>query len=80
MLVLALLAGFLGGMGASRLFTRPVFAEKKTEAAKVIEAQEFRLVDKEGRTGARLTMRDGKIVAEIPDLTQWTIKLLQLSR
>lgn len=78
MLVFAMIAGFLGGAMGSRLFTHPqAFAQKKSNAIEVIEAQEFRLVDKNGKIGARLTMRGGKLLAEIPDLTQWTIKLLE---
>lgn len=76
-LVLAVLGGFGGGALASRLFTvQPVFAEKKAKPAAVIEAQEFRLVDTDGKTGARLTIQNGKIFAEIPDLTEWRVKLL----
>jgi hypothetical protein len=78
MLVLAILAGFVGGTLASRGFmAAPVFAQKEVNPPGVIEAEEFRLVDKDGKTAARLTMRDGNILAEIPDLTRWTIQLLK---
>ena len=78
MLVLAMFAGFVGGVVASRLFTlQPAFAQKTSKPVEIIEAQEFRLVDKNGRTEARLTMRDGKLLAEIPDLTKWTIRLME---
>jgi len=76
MLLLAMLAGFVGGMVVSWLFAnQPVFAEKRFEPAKVIEAQEFRLMDRDGKTVARLTVRDGRVLAEIPELTKWAIKL-----
>jgi hypothetical protein len=77
MLLLAIMAGFLGGAVASRVFTlEPALAQKKPGAIDVIEAQEFRLVNKEGKTEARLTMRNGRLFAEIPDLTKWTIQFL----
>jgi hypothetical protein len=78
MLVLAVFAGFVGGEVASRVFTlHPAFAQKTSRPVEIIEAQEFRLVDKDGKTKARLTMRNGKLLAEIPDLTRWTIRLLE---
>jgi hypothetical protein len=59
MLMLAILAGFLGGAVASRLFaTQPVFAEKKSRPEKVIEAQEFIVRDKSGTTRARLYVEE----------------------
>ena len=81
MIVLAVMAGFVAGVVASWLFvTQPVFAQKNAGSAKVIEAQEFRLVDKDGRTAARLTMRGGKVLAEIPDPTDWAIELSGATR
>ena len=44
-----LLAGFLGGITAFGFFVGgPAFAEKVTNAKKIVIAEEFRLVDKEG--------------------------------
>ena len=78
MLFLPIVAGFVGGAVASRVFTLELaLAQKKPKPIEVIEAQEFRLVNKEGKTEARLTMRNGRLFAEIPDLTKWTIQLLQ---
>ena len=58
-LALAILAGFLGGAVASRLFTiQPVFAEKKARPEEVIEAQEFIVRDKSGTTRARLYVEE----------------------
>jgi hypothetical protein len=55
MLVLALVAGLVGGVVSSQFFIgKSAFAEKKAKPQKVIEAQEFRLVDKEGKTRAML--------------------------
>jgi len=50
LLVLSLLAGLVGGILASQFFLgTPVLAEKKAGPARVIIAEEFRLVDKEGK-------------------------------
>lgn len=55
MLVLALVAGLVGGVVSSWfLMGQPVYAEK--EAQKVIEAEEFRLVDRQGKIHAELSM------------------------
>jgi len=55
MLVLALVAGLVGGVVSSQFFVgQPAFAEKDAKTEKVIEAEEFRLVDKDGRTRAFL--------------------------
>jgi hypothetical protein len=79
MLLLTILGGFSGGMVGSRIFTsQPVSAQEESKPAKVIEAQEFRLVDNQGKICARLTLRSGKLLAEIPDLTKWTISLLEV--
>ncbi|MGW8209620.1 MAG: hypothetical protein ACWGO2_11475, partial [Syntrophobacteria bacterium] len=49
-LLLALTAGLAGGILASHfLVTSPVLAAKTSEPQKVVEAEEFRLIDKEGR-------------------------------
>ena len=48
--LLALTAGLAGGLLASQFFaTTPVLAAKTSEMQKVIAAEEFRLIDKEGR-------------------------------
>ena len=55
MLVLALVAGLVGGVVSSQfLMGQPAFAEKKSNPVKVVESEEFRLVDKDGRTRAFL--------------------------
>lgn len=49
MLALAILAGFVGGAVASRVFTlQPVFAAKKSNPGRLIEAQALRIVDEDG--------------------------------
>ena len=49
MLALSILAGFVGGAVASRVFTlQPVFAAKESNHRRVIEAQELRIVDEDG--------------------------------
>lgn len=49
MLALAILAGFVGGAAASRVFTfQPVFAAKESNQGRVIETQELRIVDEDG--------------------------------
>ncbi|MFX0199358.1 MAG: hypothetical protein ACFFCW_24810 [Candidatus Hodarchaeota archaeon] len=57
LLTLALVAGLVGGVISSQfLMSQPVFAEKKAVRQKVAEAEEFRLVDKSGRTLAALRL------------------------
>ena len=51
LLVLSLLAGLVGGILSSQFFLgTPALAEKKVGPQNVITAEEFRLVDKEGKT------------------------------
>jgi hypothetical protein len=70
-----------GGVLGSRVFTsQPVSAQEESKPAKVIQAQEFRLVDDEGKTCARLTLRPGKPLAEVPDLTKWTISFVEKAK
>ncbi len=61
MLALAVLAGLVGGMALNWIFMGdPGFAQKQEEQAKVIRAQKFELVDKDGNVKASLDMsRDG---------------------
>ena len=55
MILLAIVAGLVGGMLSSQfLMGEPVFAQKTPQAQKVIEAQEFRVVDKDGKSRVRL--------------------------
>ena len=55
MLVLALVAGLVGGVVSSKfLMGQLAFAEKKSNPMKVVESEEFRLVDKNGKTRAFL--------------------------
>ena len=55
MLVLALIAGLMGGVVSSWfLVGKSAFAEKKAEPQKVIEAREFRLVDENRKIRAIL--------------------------
>ena len=50
LLVLSLLAGLVGGILASQFFlSTPVFAQKKIAPQNVVTAEEFRMVDKQGR-------------------------------
>ncbi len=68
LLLLAILAGFFGGAVASWLFAgQPVFAEKKTKPAKVIEAEEFRLIDETGKIRGKLRMSYRKPILELLD-------------
>lgn len=49
-IVLALISGFIGSALSSYFFMgNPAFADKKSKPAKVIEAEEFRVVDKNGK-------------------------------
>lgn len=48
-ILLASLAGFIGGLISNHIFdTRPAFAVKETQHQKVVIAEEFRVVDKDG--------------------------------
>lgn len=59
MLTLAVLAGLVGGVVSSRFFMgEPVFAQKTPQHPKVISAEEFRLVDKDGKERAKLGLVD----------------------
>ena len=48
MLSVALVAGLMGGMVSGRFLVEPVTAKETTNQSKVIVAEEFRLVDREG--------------------------------
>ncbi len=53
--LLALVASLVGGIASTHfLMGQPVFAEKKEQPKKVIIAQEFRLVDKDGNITGQL--------------------------
>ena len=53
--LLALTAGFVGGIGSGGLLgEHSVFAQKEPKAQRLIEAEEFRLVDEEGKIRAVL--------------------------
>ena len=78
LLVVAMASGFVGGTVAGRLSNpEAVFAHQETQVGTVIEAQEFRLLDKNGKSVARLTVEGGGILAEIPDFSGWTIRFLK---
>ena len=51
--VLLLLAAFLGGLTGSRIFT-PAPAQAQSGRIKVLEAEEVRLIERDGRPAARL--------------------------
>jgi len=49
-ILLAMLAGFAGGFISNQIFqTKPAFAKKAPSHQKVVIAEEFRVVDKDGR-------------------------------
>ena len=59
-LLLSLIGGLAGGILASHFFvTAPVLAAKTVEAQKIVAAEEFRLVDKEGKVLSTLGMYAG---------------------
>jgi hypothetical protein len=51
-LVVVAVGGLVGGALSDRLKGRPVYAQEGGAAGKVVETQEFRIVDAEGRTRA----------------------------
>ncbi len=60
MVVLTLVAGLAGGVVSSQfLIGEPVFAQKMPQHQKVVEAEEFRLVDKDGNTRTALRVVTG---------------------
>jgi hypothetical protein len=57
--VLAFLGGLVGGVVSSQLLLgQPAHAEKKVKSPQAIEAEEFRVVDKDGRKRAQLMLTD----------------------
>jgi hypothetical protein len=53
--LLALVAGFIGGVFSSQIFaSRPLFTEKEPRQQKVVVAEKFRLVDETGMVRAAL--------------------------
>ena len=59
MVIVALIGGLMGGLISSHFLPiSSVLAEKKSEPAKVIEANEFRLIDKYGNHIASLKAED----------------------
>jgi len=53
--LLALLAGFIGGVISSQIFVgRPLFTQKEAKPQKVVVAEKFRLVDQTGMVRAAL--------------------------
>jgi hypothetical protein len=80
MIVLALVAGLVGGVVSSQfLMGQPAFAEKKAKPQKVIEAQEFRLVDKDGKTRAFLGINRGQPRFELHGKRGFPLAVLGLS-
>jgi hypothetical protein len=57
--VLAFVGGLVGGVVSNQLLlNQPAHAEKKAQPSKVIEAQEFRVVDQDGRKRAQLMLTE----------------------
>ena len=57
--VLAFVGGLVGGVVSNQLLlSQPAHAEKKAQPSKVIEAEEFRVVDKDGRKRAQLMLTE----------------------
>ena len=80
MLVLALVAGLVGGVVSSQfLMGQPAFAEKKAKPQKAIEAEEFRLVDKNGKTRAFLGINKGQPRFELHGKRGFPLAVLGLS-
>jgi len=66
---LALISGLVGGTIANQFFAGvPVFAERTPQETKVIRAEKFEVVDKEGRGRGELGLRsDGVPVLRLYD-------------
>lgn len=67
--VLALASGLVGGVVSSQFFMgAPVFAEKTSEAAKIIQAEKFEVVDATGKVRGELGLRsDGVPILRLYD-------------
>lgn len=63
-IIVTIISGFLGGMGGSRLFfNEGAMAQNPAEAMKIVTAEEFRLVSKDGQTRASLLLWNGQLPA-----------------
>lgn len=59
LVALTVVSGFTGGIVSNWLFEKQVIAQE-TEGRKIIEAQEFRIIDKDGKMRIRLSeVNDG---------------------
>jgi hypothetical protein len=67
--VLALASGLVGGVVSSQFLTgTPVFAERTPQETKIIQAEKFEVVDKDGRVRGELGLRsDGVPVLRLFD-------------
>src|SRR5262249_16335273 len=67
--VLALASGMVGGVVSSQFLTgTPVFAERTPQEMKVIQAEKFEVVDKDGRVRGELGLRsDGGPILRLFD-------------
>lgn len=55
LVVLAMVAGFIGGVISSQIFAgQPIFTQKEPKLQKVVAAEKFRLVDHRGMVRAAL--------------------------
>ena len=65
-LIITMFAGLIGGFLSSHVFMgEPVIAQESTQSTKIVEAEEFRLVTKDGQPRATLLLWNG----ELPALT-----------
>lgn len=79
--ILAMVAGFVGGSVANRFFTpQPVFAKKKSKTAKVIEAEEFRMVDKLGNIHVEIKLKEFTVSPMKPPVKRPVISIKQNGR
>jgi hypothetical protein len=60
-ILVAACAGWLGGGMFSQFFiNKPVFAEKRPQPHKIVSAEQFRVVDQDGKTRAMLGIWEGE--------------------
>ena len=63
-IMVTMVSGFIGGLGGSYIFfNERAIAQEPAQATKIVTAEEFRLVTKDGKPRASLLLWDGQLPA-----------------